>query len=373
MSRRIALSVIAACAALSVTPAFADNDCFDPTTCPPAEETLAREQRMLEDRARELREQEAQEAAAALVRQRAEENRAQEVAAQEAAARAQAEETQRSMERAAQEQARRDDAAAARTAQDEAAHETIYAKEREAEEQRAAERRAAEKRAEEQAKMPNVIEPPAPVANIPVPPPAVAEALQTAQEPKAAKAPARQPAILSNVTGIVPPVSTVPPKKIVRPVERYEDAARPQKPAKHVAETPAPLPAPAVPPSLEEPHEPARTTYAAPIISSAISAPAAPVQIVKGGKAATVVVVRDGTYEDGVTPVAPNVRPDPAMKFCQTEMRPDGRYVYCNQASYHPYGANGYRPLGTYQAYRTAPGYITAQPGPRIISLNVAD
>ena len=96
-------------------------------------------------------------------------------------------------------------------------------------------------------------------------------------------------------------------------------------------------------------------------------------QIVKGGKAATVVVVRDGTYEDGVTPVAPNVRPDPAMKFCQTEMRPDGRYVYCNQASYHPYGANGYRPLGTYQAYRTAPGYITAQPGPRIISLNVAD
>ena len=45
MSRRIALSVIAACAALSVTPAFADNDCFDPTTCPPAEETLAREQR----------------------------------------------------------------------------------------------------------------------------------------------------------------------------------------------------------------------------------------------------------------------------------------------------------------------------------------
>ena len=43
---------------------------------------------------------------------------------------------------------------------------------------------------------------------------------------EAAKAPARQPAILSNVTGIVPPVSTVPPKKIVRPVERYEDAAR---------------------------------------------------------------------------------------------------------------------------------------------------
>jgi hypothetical protein len=29
--------------------------------------------------------------------------------------------------------------------------------------------------------------------------------------------------------------------------------------------------------------------------------------------------------------------------------------------------------MGTYKTHRTTPGYISAQPGPRIISLQVAD
>jgi len=377
MSRRITLSILAACTALSVTPAFADNDCFDQTTCPPAEETLAREQRMLEERTRELREQEAQAAAEALAQQRAEEKRAQELAAQEEAARKQAAETQRAMQRAAEEQSKREAAAAALAAQDEAAHEQQYAKEREAEEQRAAERRAQQLRAAEQQRMPNVVEPP-----VVVQAPAVVEAPKTAQAPKVtepvvaaprAKEPAKQPAILSTTTGIVPPVaSTVPPKKIARPAEHYQEPARQQKPAKRVAETPAPA-VQSAPSAYEEPREPVRVVQRAPLITGSVPVQSpvisAPVYVDRGPPAGTIVIVKGATYEDRVTPAVAGVRPDPATKFCQTDQRADGRYVYCNQGSYHPYGANGYRPMGTYKAYRTSPGYISAQPGPRIISL----
>ena len=383
MSRRITLSVFAACVALSATPAFADNDCFDQTTCPPAEETLAREQRMLEERTRELREQEAQAAAEALAQQRAEEKRVQELAAQEEAARKQAAETQRAMQRAAEEQAKREAAAAARAAQDEAAHEQQYAKEREAEEQRAAERRAQQLRAAEQ-RMPNVIEPP-----VVVQAPAVIDAPKTVQAAKEiavpakdpviaaprVKEPAKQPAILSNTTGIVPPVvSTVPPKKIARPAEHYQEPARAQKPAKYVAETPRPAPVvQSAPSAYEEPREPVRVVQPAPIITGSVPVRSpvisAPVYVDRGPPAGTIVIVKGATYEDRVTPAVTDVRPDPAMKFCQTDQRPDGRYVYCNQGSYHPYGANGYRPMGTYKSYRTSPGYISSQPGPRIISL----
>ena len=383
MSRRITLSVFAACVALSATPAFADNDCFDQTTCPPAEETLAREQRMLEERTRELREQEAQAAAEALAQQRAEEKRVQELAAQEEAARKQAAETQRAMQRAAEEQAKREAAAVARAAQDEAAHGQQYAKEREAEEQRAAERRAQQLRAAEQ-RMPNVIEPP-----VVVQAPAVIDAPKTVQaakeiavpakEPVIAaprvKEPAKQPAILSNTTGIVPPVvSTVPPKKIARPAEHYQEPARAQKPAKYVAETPRPAPVvQSAPSAYEEPREPVRVVQPAPIITGSVPVRSpvisAPVYVDRGPPAGTIVIVKGATYEDRVTPAVTDVRPDPAMKFCQTDQRPDGRYVYCNQGSYHPYGANGYRPMGTYKSYRTSPGYISSQPGPRIISL----
>jgi hypothetical protein len=385
MSRRITLSVIAACAALSATPAFADNDCFDQTACPPTEETLAREQRMLEDRARELREQEAQTAADALAKQRAEEQRTQELAAQEAATRAQAVETQRAMERAAAEQAKREEAAAARAAQEEAAHDQQYAREREAEEQRAAERRAQQIRAAEQQRMPNVTEPPAVVVQTPaaayVPP--VVEASQAPKEtPKEAAAPRpiKQPTILGNTPGIVPPVSTVPAKKIARPAEQYEEPAYRQKPAKRVADAPRPAPVPVVQPApstYEEPREPVRAVQRAPIITGSVPVHSpvisAPVYVNQGPPAGTIVVVKGATYEDGMTPAVAGIRPDPVVKYCQNDQRADGRYVYCNEGSYHPYGVNGYRPMGTYKTQRTTPAYIAAAPGPRIISLQGYD
>ena len=74
-----------------------------------------------------------------------------------------------------------------------------------------------------------------------------------------------------------------------------------------------------------------------------------------------------------MTPAQPHLRPDPAWKLCQTDQRQhNGRYQYCNQYSYHPYGSNGYRPMGTYRPYRSAPAYVVA-PDPRIISVEAAD
>jgi hypothetical protein len=412
MSRRIALSVIAAVAALTATPALADNDCFDPATCPPAEETLAREQRMLEERAAELKAEEARAAEAEASKAAAEQAAREQAMRDEEAARAQAAQTQRAMEEAARAEEQAASQAASTSQAPSAAAIDSRARDvemrnkaaeeqarREIAEQEKAARELAEQReqqlqrdlamredlerrarlaAEQPKRMPNVVEPPAP---------AVAAAAATASPATPATAPQSKPPVaLNNITGIVPPSSTVPPKHIVRPPEpAYAERTIPQQPAKRVADAPRPQPVPAVRPSAparavtrvsDEPREAPRAAYPAPIISSAAPAqpaPLPPVQIVKGGKAATVVIVRTATYEDGITPAVANVRPDPAVKFCQTDLRADGRYVYCNQGSYHPYGANGYRPLGSYQAYRTAPAYITVQPEPRIVSLRAAD
>jgi hypothetical protein len=77
--------------------------------------------------------------------------------------------------------------------------------------------------------------------------------------------------------------------------------------------------------------------------------------------------------EGSVVVVAyPNAH-DPAWKRCQIDARAVRRGADCGPASYHPYGAGGYRPYGTYRAYGSAPGYIGAQPDPRIISIAAED
>jgi hypothetical protein len=77
--------------------------------------------------------------------------------------------------------------------------------------------------------------------------------------------------------------------------------------------------------------------------------------------------------DDGILPAHPNMYPDPTWKLCQIDDDPQGqRYYHCGPYSYHPYGAHGYRPLGTYKPYRPAPIYVYA-PDARIISLKGAD
>jgi hypothetical protein len=63
--------------------------------------------------------------------------------------------------------------------------------------------------------------------------------------------------------------------------------------------------------------------------------------------------------------------PDLSWKLCQiSEAGVVLPYYYCGPYDYHPYGAHGYRPLGTYHPYRsTAPAYVVV-PNAKIIVLD---
>ncbi len=87
--------------------------------------------------------------------------------------------------------------------------------------------------------------------------------------------------------------------------------------------------------------------------------------------AASVMIVGAPTLygDDGIMPAYPNMYPDPAWKLCQIEQGAhDRRYYHCGPYSYHPYGTNGYRPLGTYRPYRAVPTRGTV-PSARIITI----
>jgi hypothetical protein len=75
--------------------------------------------------------------------------------------------------------------------------------------------------------------------------------------------------------------------------------------------------------------------------------------------------------EDDVVRVYPNPRHDPAWKVCQLDQR-ESDQRRCGAYSYHPYGANGYRPYGTYAAERGAQVYMIA-PSAKIISIDSDD
>ena len=72
--------------------------------------------------------------------------------------------------------------------------------------------------------------------------------------------------------------------------------------------------------------------------------------------------------EDDVVRVYPNPRHDPAWKVCQLDQR-ESDQRRCGAYSYHPYGANGYRPYGTYAAERGGQVYMVA-PNAKIISID---
>jgi len=63
-------------------------------------------------------------------------------------------------------------------------------------------------------------------------------------------------------------------------------------------------------------------------------------------------------------------RHDPAWKLCQIGEHDRDAASYCLRYSYHPYGRYGYRPNGTYTAYRSPPVYTVA-PSAKIISINL--
>jgi hypothetical protein len=88
-----------------------------------------------------------------------------------------------------------------------------------------------------------------------------------------------------------------------------------------------------------------------------------------------VVTVPPPSYVDDsvVVPMYPHVRPDPAWQLCQIDGGDRRRdYYYCGPYSYHPFGADGYRPFGTYYPYRRSPGYVLA-PDARIVTFQPDD
>jgi hypothetical protein len=81
-----------------------------------------------------------------------------------------------------------------------------------------------------------------------------------------------------------------------------------------------------------------------------------------------VVVVPGAQYgEDGVALL--QGRQDSSWELCQSDRRGKGR---CGPYNYQPYGANGYRPLGSYRQYRSAPAYVYV-PDAKIITIESTD
>ena len=115
------------------------------------------------------------------------------------------------------------------------------------------------------------------------------------------------------------------------------------------------------------PEDDARAEHAAPPVAS-------PTAMYRPRRAAAPAVVAGigAVYaEDDVVRVYPNPRHDPAWKVCQLDRR-ESDQRRCGAYSYHPYGANGYRPYGTYADGRGAQIYMIA-PNAKIISIDSDD
>jgi hypothetical protein len=166
---------------------------------------------------------------------------------------------------------------------------------------------------------------------------------------------------------VVTPPQVAPAKAIATP------AARP--PVQSFADQ---EPARLAPRSLKPASAPVRVTNAAPEdevrAESALPPAAPPAAIYRPRRAAAPAVVAGigAVYaEDDVVRVYPNPRHDPAWKVCQLDQR-ESDQRRCGAYSYHPYGANGYRPYGVYAAERGTQIYMVA-PSAKIISIDNND
>ena len=146
------------------------------------------------------------------------------------------------------------------------------------------------------------------------------------------------------------------------------------EPARLAPRTLKPAPAPTPPPV------PVRVTNALPqddVRAEPALPPALPstpaYRARRAAVAAPAVVAGVGAIyaEDDVVRVYPNPQHDPAWKVCQLDQR-ESDQRRCGAYSYHPYGANGYRPNGTYAEERGRQVYMIA-PSAKIISIETGD
>lgn len=194
--------------------------------------------------------------------------------------------------------------------------------------------------------LPQVVAEPTPPKPAQVPAQQAAPAAADNSHAQGKLAPQARPAVAPKVA-----MPKVDAPKVVTTKIAAPKVATPDQPRRAVAaQAPAYIPPERAPPPV--PDHAVRQVAAAPV--------------------AVVVAVPGTIYPDGaVVPAYPHQRDDPSWALCQGERRGHRNYV-CGPYSYHPYGAYGHRPNGTYNGYRTTPGYVIA-PSAKIISIDSGD
>jgi hypothetical protein len=162
----------------------------------------------------------------------------------------------------------------------------------------------------------------------------------------------------------VAPVKVIAAPAPRPPVQSFADHEPAKLAPRLLKPAPAPMPVRVVDTLPED------DVRAAPVVPVAM--PAAPANRPRRTVAvatAPVVASPGAVYaEDDVVRVYPNPRHDPAWKVCQLDQR-ESDQRRCGAYSYHPFGANGYRPNGTYAAERGSQVYLIA-PSAKIISVD---
>jgi hypothetical protein len=220
-------------------------------------------------------------------------------------------------------------------------------------------------------RMPEVVELPAPSEAPVAAEPSAASASAAAQPAgdQLRSGPAPEPVRPQMTVDDVPPPALRPlparpvEKTVKAPVEKPAGNAMAKtsnKPVRQIARQAPPVVDDSVQPS--EPVEVVSRRYAPaepPKSYTLYSQPVPP--------SAGVVIVAPGAQygEDGI--VVANARQDSSWQLCQVD-RP-GTGHRCIQYNYQPYGAYGYRPLGTYRAYRSSPSYVYV-PDAKVIAID---
>jgi hypothetical protein len=154
-------------------------------------------------------------------------------------------------------------------------------------------------------------------------------------------------------------VTAETPQENLQEKPRHKTAEKPvRKPARH-----APHPVIEEPIQQSEPLEVVSRRYA----------PAEPQRTyainphVVQPSAGVIIVAPGAQYgEDGIA--VANGRQDSSWQLCQVD-RPGPGHNRCIQYNYQPYGASGYRPLGSYRAYCSSPSYVYV-PDAKVITID---
>ena len=205
-------------------------------------------------------------------------------------------------------------------------------------------------------RMPLVLDPP---AAVPAPEAEAAPQLP-AHKPVAAPRIRPQmvvdPALRPPAPALQPPVAVEPRYSVDAAPRNYERREVP-RPVQRVVEVP--------PPGAAAERE-VYTVNPGPTHSAGASSPS---YVVNQGPTYGVALPVPPAEPDVI--VHPYAQPDPVWQRCQTDAG-GRRHIKCVPASYHPYGAGGYRPMGTYRPYR-APGVVMTAPDARIITIEPED